>query len=496
MSAALLAARLILVAVLVLAGIGKLADRQGARQAVRAFGVPEILSAPVATVLPFVELAAAALLVPSATAELGAGLALALVLVFSGAITRSLLRGETPDCHCFGALHSEPAGLRTLIRNLALAAVAGLSMTAGPGASATHWVTTLNSSAVVILILAVGLTATAAAAAAFALHLLRRNGELLLRVDELETVIESSGLAVPVAEPAPDAGLPVGTPAPDFELSAVNGERVTLAGLRAGGGELLLLFTDPGCGPCNALMPQVAEWQRERPGNRRLVVVSRGGAEANAAHATQHGLSDILIQPDREVSERYAVTATPSALIVGVDGAIASAVHAGEEEIRRLVDQRADGVLRVHRGGAPVPAVAPAPTAPGAGHPAPDPMLRTLEGKLVRLSQKLPSGPALIVFWNPGCGFCQRMLEQLRELDAPDSGLVVISTGEPQSNREMGLRAPVLLDDSFSADSAFGAAGTPSAVLIDEHRRLASAVAVGAEAVLALGGQLPAAVAA
>ena len=61
MSAALLAARLILVAILVLAGIGKLADRQGARQAVALFGVPEVLSLPVATVLPFVELAAAVL---------------------------------------------------------------------------------------------------------------------------------------------------------------------------------------------------------------------------------------------------------------------------------------------------------------------------------------------------------------------------------------------------------------------------------------------------
>ena len=52
----------------------------------------------------------------------------------------------------------------------------------------------------------------------------------------------------------------------------------------------------------------------------------------------------------------------------------------------------------------------------------------------------------------------------------------------------MGLNAPILLDDSFAAGNAFGAEGTPSAVLIDEDGQIASAVAVGADAVLALLG--------
>jgi len=57
-------------------------------------------------------------------------------------------------------------------------------------------------------------------------------------------------------------------------------------------------------------------------------------------------------------------------------------------------------------------------------------------------------------------------------------------------------RAPILLDDEFAAGNAFGAAGTPSAVLVDKRGRVASSVAVGADAVLALAGVDGAAIAA
>ena len=53
-----------------------------------------------------------------------------------------------------------------------------------------------------------------------------------------------------------------------------------------------------------------------------------------------------------------------------------------------------------------------------------------------------------------------------------------------QRTRAEGFRSPVLLDPEFSVGEAFGAAGTPSAVLIDIEGRVASEVMVGAEAIL------------
>ncbi len=50
---------------------------------------------------------------------------MALLSVFVVGITYNLARGRNPECHCFGQLHSAPAGWKTLARNGVLAAVAG-----------------------------------------------------------------------------------------------------------------------------------------------------------------------------------------------------------------------------------------------------------------------------------------------------------------------------------------------------------------------------------
>jgi hypothetical protein len=46
----------------------------------------------------------------------------------------------------------------------------------------------------------------------------------------------------------------------------------------------------------------------------------------------------------------------------------------------------------------------------------------------------------------------------------------------------------VLLDQNFAAGRAFGASGTPSAVLVDAEGKVASEVAVGAAGVMGLAG--------
>jgi hypothetical protein len=133
MDAAVLAACLVLAVVFALAGAAKLADLAGSRAAVAGFGVPESLAGAIGTMLPLVELATAAALVPEATAEAGAAAALALLLALSAGIASSIARGESPECHCFGQLHSAPAGARTLARNFALALLAGFVLVAGRG---------------------------------------------------------------------------------------------------------------------------------------------------------------------------------------------------------------------------------------------------------------------------------------------------------------------------------------------------------------------------
>src|SRR6478672_6687391 len=117
MDALVLIARLILGIVFVVAGVAKLLDREGSRRAVGDFGVPARLAGPLGTLLPIAEIVVALALLPAVTAWWGALGALALLVAFVAGIGVNLARGRAPDCHCFGQLHSSPAGPWTLARN-------------------------------------------------------------------------------------------------------------------------------------------------------------------------------------------------------------------------------------------------------------------------------------------------------------------------------------------------------------------------------------------
>ena len=125
----------------------------------------------------------------------------------------------------------------------------------------------------------------------------------------------------------------------------------------------------------------------------------------------------------------------------------------------------------------------------GIGQRAPSLRLKDLKGTSVDVGA-LRGNRTLLLFWNPGCGFCQQMLDDLkaweaqRPKDAPQ--LVVVSTGDIEANRALGLRSTILLDPDFSAATAFRANGTPMAVLLDEGGNVVSGVAAGATAVMAL----------
>jgi methylamine dehydrogenase accessory protein MauD len=502
LDSALLVARLLLLLVFAVAGLAKLADRSGSRKAVAEFGVPASLAAPLGILLPLVELAIAAALTPVSTAWWGAIGALALLVLFVAGIAVNLARGRKPDCHCFGQLHSAPAGWKTLARNGVLAAVAGFvawqGWQGGVGPSATAWLGAPSLAR--LLILAGGVAAFALLAGQwwFLLHLLRQNGRLLVRVEALE-----SG-RVHDASPSPNGdlaqtseGLPVGTRAPDFGLSGLHGETLTLESLRSSDKPVMLLFTDPGCGPCTAMLPEIGRWQEERSEKLTIALISRGAPEENKTKASEHRLTNVLLQEDWEVSEAYRVGGTPSAVLVSPDGKVATPVGQGAEGIRSLLEyavgERAQLPMQPPAQGQPCPNCgkvhAAEPTVPAAravGEPAPEVRLPDLEGNTVEL-EDFRGEETLLLFWNPGCGFCQQMLPDIKEWEEnmPEGApkLLFVSGGTQEANREMGLTSTVVFDQQFAVGRAFGASGTPSAVLVDAEGKVASEVAVGAPAV-------------
>jgi peroxiredoxin/uncharacterized membrane protein YphA (DoxX/SURF4 family) len=510
LDAALVVARVLLALVFLSAGAAKLADREGSRRAIVEFGVPSALAAPLALLLPLGELAVAASLLPASTTWWGALGALALLSVFVVGISVNLARGRTPDCHCFGQLHSAPAGWKTLARNGVLALVAGFVLWAGyeggAGPSAVAWLGALSTAQMLGLLGGVVVLALLAGQWGFLVHLLRQNGRLLVRLEAVEATLAEGGSVAPSENgtPVPQAeGLPVGTAAPEFTLSGLHGETLTLDALRSSGKPVMMLFTDPGCGPCNAMLPDVGRWQEEHAHKLTLALVSRGEVEENKTKAQEHGLSNVLVQNDWEVSDSYEARGTPSAVLISPDGKIATPMAGGAEGIRGLlsyaVGERAQLPMQPQQPqaqGQPCPNCgkvhASAPTVPAAleiGEPAPEVKLPDLEGNTVGLAD-FRGEEALVLFWNTGCGFCQQMLPDLKEWEsqAPENAprLLVVSAGAEEANKAMGLTSPVVLDQQFATGRAFGASGTPSAVLVDAEGKVASEVAVGAPAVLEL----------
>lgn len=459
---AVVIARLLLAVVFALAGIGKITDRAGSRKALVDFGLPTILVAPAAVLLPLFELACALALLPSVSAWWGAVGVFAMLAVFTLAIAVNLALGRTPECHCFGQLHTERIGWNTVLRNFALAAISAFVLwqeAKHPDVSFVSAFESLNGFERGFLLLG----AFAAFQLWFSFHLLRQNGRLLLRIEALE------GKQVPSPEPPPP-GLPVNTPAPEFSLKALEGGVITLGDLAADGRSVLLAFVEPGCSHCDALLPELAQWQEEHHERVSIAVISRGKAEANRKKNGQLELRNFLLQRDRETAESYKVTVTPSAVLI-TDSHIASPVAEGIDGIRAVMGR----------------AILPPPVKKG--DPAPSLILPDLLGQRFDLGT-LRGHRSLLLFWNPSCGFCQKMLPDVKKWetdkgqDAPE--LLVISAGSFEANRAQGLRSRVLLDPHWGASYVFGAGGTPSAVVIDEDGKVASEVSAGADEIWSL----------
>jgi peroxiredoxin len=231
-------------------------------------------------------------------------------------------------------------------------------------------------------------------------QLLRQNGRLLLRVDELENRLNelefgggSEPKVLPIGSVAPESDLPnpagerqtlpladgnpgarplprptgeggqepseearanhfsnhslarsnvkrdglkAGTPAPDFRLPRLDG-RGDLVLSELCGRRVLLVFSSPHCGPCNALAPELERFHREHP-ELEVVMISKGEPAENRTKVKDHGLTfPVVLQQQWEVSRRYAMFATPIAYAIDATGVIAHDVAVGIDAVLDLL---------------------------------------------------------------------------------------------------------------------------------------------------------------
>lgn len=132
-------------------------------------------------------------------------------------------------------------------------------------------------------------------------------------------------------------GLPVGTQVPDFSLPDLAGTPRSLTELREGK-SLLLVFSDPDCRPCQELVPKLVQFQQQHCANNlEVVIISRGGMEANAAKVEEHNITfPLLLQQRWEISKKYGVVAIPAGYSIDDHGIVAKDVAIGSEAILHL----------------------------------------------------------------------------------------------------------------------------------------------------------------
>lgn len=340
MNILILICRLLLAGVFLIAGLAKLSDKKGTFSLLQNFGLPYKLIPFFALLLPLVELTVGTLLVLTSTLRVGALGELLLLTLFTAIIITNLAKGRNPDCRCFGQINVTPIGWNTLIRNSILLALAGLIAWKGETNSV---ISIFSSGSDLVLgnevqeVFMVLTTVLLFIMGWLFLQLYQQEGRILARLEAVEALLPRNLRQLP--KNATNAHDLVGNKAPDFTLSTLSGDLVSLEKLLEERKNILLVFSDPNCGPCNALLPSVALWQQTKYKYFTIVMITRGTIEDHQQKATQHGLKYVLLQEQYEINKLYHVGVTPGAVLIHKDGRIGSPVVAGAVAINALVTE-------------------------------------------------------------------------------------------------------------------------------------------------------------
>ena len=134
------------------------------------------------------------------------------------------------------------------------------------------------------------------------------------------------------------SGLRPGKKAPDFILPTLSGGEVALH--HYANHKLLLVFMQPGCGPCHQITPELN--RLSHAGEIQVLVIHNGDTKAVQGWV-EHSQPDfpVALQERFEVSKRYEVFATPFAFLLDERGLIAARGIVSTEQYLGFVLTRA-----------------------------------------------------------------------------------------------------------------------------------------------------------
>lgn len=351
----------------------------------------------------------------------------------------------------------------------------------------------------------------ALAGAAYVLyHVIRQQGRLLLRIEELERALGvpagHHGHAHPTGAGATPVGLPVGAAMDPLTLPALDGREVSLETYL--GTQVILVNWSPTCGFCDAIAADLAAAGPDlEKVNAALVFVAHGTAEANRAMVDKHGIVSpvLLLDGDAELNPAgFRNLGTPSAFLIDPDGKVASTLAVGADQVPVLVNDVVDAAAPAEgdngeasakklRGQRNLSESRLVRDGLKAGTPAPSFTLPDLDGAPVSLDD-YRGRRLLLAFSDHDCGPCDALTPHLsrisREHEGNDLTVLMVGRGDVETNRrkakEQEYAFPVVLQDGWKLSREYGIFATPVAFLIDEQGTITRDVARGVDEIVAL----------
>ena len=311
-SVALILAPLTCAVVLLISGGSKVRDTTATREAFASMGVPAPLRSDlIVKALPYAEMALGILLVvtwswPMMTVAL---VATALFAAYWVLVLRVLQRGEAVDCGCFGALGDDRISGATLARNSLLVAFGALAVAFGSaGSGVIPALQDFRSTDWWWLVLTVAVAATAVLVA---------------------------GLSGPDPAVAEEDLLDYErVPIPFGLLENEAGARTTLKGLAVSRPQLLVLLSTT-CGTCTATAKQLPDWSA-RLGPVKVSTVFTAPLRTIPKELRADDLQ-VWFDVEHGVTDTFASTGRPAAVLLGIDGQLAGGPVAGAENVASFV---------------------------------------------------------------------------------------------------------------------------------------------------------------
>lgn len=456
-----------LAAVLITSGVLKLRDRSGTREAVTGFSIiPAALVVPIAMFLPVVEvgLGLALLVVWGRLFAVAALLSLALMTAFAVVVGVSLARGERPTCHCFGEASSEPISTGTVVRNVALVAVALVAVALGRPFDGFFPVLGEVSAEIVSLVV---LSVSAGALIWWLWFRLADSHRARVRAERERDE----------ARERPTTNAPVSIP--DVVVHDRNGAGMTLAGIVAGEGKArLLVGVSPGCAMCKDLVPQLPVW-REQFGKELGVTVLSWGTWEASVEAYGDEADHLFVSPDGSAFMALGMSGTPAVVLLGNNNTVAAGPAMGQAEILELLTTVVQAIGVNMMTGQAHQVQEPQPLGGGDSGEEHLPRVgstvaevrvqdeRGVESTLVEaLARIAPQGTVPVVAWRDTCPYCGEIATEIAQFS--ERAEVVLLANEPiASVRAQGILGPVLQTVGADASAVLGVPGTPAGYPVD-----------------------------